>query len=280
MNQIFENKVAIITGGASGIGKSICQYLAGKGSKVIIADINYVMAREVAVSITSAGGNAKAMSVDVTNAGEVESLINNTSLEYGRIDFLFNNAGMAINGEFQDMSPDHWRQIMQVNLWSVVYGCMYAYPVMMRQGYGQIINTASLAGLIPGGLSTGYTATKHAVVGFTLSLRAEARQYGIKVNALCPGYIRTNIQKEGIVVTGYLRAEKNVGMEADMKFKTPDDCIERIMRGVRKNRGVIVSPGKHRIYWWMHRISPELIPNMFHRVIKKMKKNAGIIQET
>lgn len=276
---MFENKVAIVTGGASGIGKSICVYLAKHGSQVIIADVNYEMAQDVETLITSSGGYAKALSVDVTKVQEIESLINNTYRDYERIDYLFNNAGMAINGEFQDMNPEHWEKIMQVNLWSVIYGCYYTYPIMMKQRSGQIINTASLAGLIPAGLSSSYTATKHAVVGFSLSLRAEAKQYGIKVNALCPGYIRTNIQKSGLVVTDYVKAEENVKMEADMKFQTPEDCINQIMRGVRKNKGIILSPRKHKIYWWMHRISPELIPNMFHRIIRKMKKNAGITQE-
>ena len=208
---MFENKIAIVTGGASGIGKSICFYLAKNGSQVIIADINNEKGRETEYLITSFGGLAKAVSVDVTKIQEIEWLINDTHKTYGRIDYLFNNAGMGINGEFQDMNPGHWKQIMEVNLWSVVYGCYYAYPIMIQQRSGQIINTASLAGLIPGGLSTSYTATKHAVVGFSLSLRAEAKQYGIKVNVLCPGYIRTNIQKAGIVVTDYLKAEEKIG---------------------------------------------------------------------
>ena len=121
---------------------------------------------------------------------------------------------------------------------------------------------------------TGYTASKHAVVGFSLSLRAEAKQYGIKVNTLYPGYIQTNIQKSGLVVSDYLKAEKNIEMEANMKFLTAKDCINQIMKGVKKNKGIIISPYKHKIYWWIHRVFPEFIPNMFYRIIKQMKKNA------
>jgi len=269
----FVNKVAIVTGGATGIGKSICVYLARYGTKVIIVDRNLDEAKETESFITSNVGYGKAVCVDVSNPQDMESLIENTMKDHGQIDFLFNNAGISINGEFQDISLEQWKRILDVNLWGVVYGCHYVYPIMIKQGFGHIINTASLAGLIPGGLTTSYSASKHAVVGFSLTLRAEAKQYGIKVSALCPGYIRTNIQKTTLNVSEYLNSEKNKKMNADMKFPTPEDCINQIMRGVKKNKGIIISPKKHKIYWWLHRIFPEFIPNMFNRIIKHIKKN-------
>lgn len=271
--KIFENKVAIVTGGASGIGKSISNYLARQGAKVVIADRNFEMAKETESFIVTNKGYAKAVRVDVANSEEVKSLIENTVKEYGQIDYLFNNAGVSVNGEFQDVSFDYWKRVMDVNFWGVVYGCYYVYPVMMKQGYGHIINTASLAGLIPGGLLTAYTASKHAVVGFTLSLRAEAKLYNIKVSTLCPGYFKTNIQDTTPVVSEYMNTEKNKKMGTDLKLLTVDDCINQIMRGVIKNKGIIVSPNRHRVYWWLHRITPEFIPNMFFRIIKQMKKN-------
>jgi NAD(P)-dependent dehydrogenase (short-subunit alcohol dehydrogenase family) len=269
----FADKIAIVTGGASGIGKSICIYLARHGAKVIIADRNLEMAKETESVITSGNGFAKAVKIDVSNPQDVESMINNTVNDYGRIDFLFNNAGISINGEFQDVSMDHWKQIFDVNLWGVIYGCRYVYPIMIKQGSGHIINTASLAGLIPGGLTSPYSASKHAVVGFSLTLRSEAKLYGIKVSVLCPGYLRTNIQETTQNVSEFMNSEKNKKMGADMKFLTPDDCINQIMRGVRRNKGIIVSPVKHKMYWWLHRISPEFMPNMFVRIIRHMKKN-------
>lgn len=278
--ELFRNRVAIVTGGASGIGQAICTYLASGGATVVLADINARAARAAVAAIRETGGTAHAKTVDVSREDQIATLIRGTVRKHGKIDLLFNNAGMGVNGEFQDIPPELWQKTMDVNFWAVVHGCRHAYPVMLQQGFGQIVNTASLAGLIPGGLLTSYTASKHAVVGFTLSLRAEARLYGIKVNALCPGYIRTNIQKSGIIVTDYLRAEKNIAMEANMKFKTPDQCIGQIMRGVRRNRPIIVSPAKHKLYWWLNRISPSLIPNMFYKIIRKMKQNALDEQET
>jgi len=180
----FKDKVVIVTGGASGIGKAICRHGAERGAHVILADKDFEAAQEAVSSLQSSGGFVKAVRTDVSDIHDVESLVLGTFRELGRIDFLFNNAGIGINGEFQDMTQAHWEQIMGVNFWGVVYGCRCAYPIMMKQGFGQIVNTASLAGLIPGGLASSYTASKHAVVGFSLSLRAEVRQYGIKINAL------------------------------------------------------------------------------------------------
>jgi short-subunit dehydrogenase len=270
----FGNKIAIVTGGGSGIGRSICVYLADRGTHVVVADRNLEGARETESSITSRSGSAEAVQVDVSDPQDVESLIQKTVIDHGRIDFLFNNAGIGVNGEFQDLTMEHLQSVMNINFWGTIYGCRSAYPVMKKQGFGHIINTASLAGLIPGGLTTIYSASKHAVVGFSLTLRSEAKQYGIKVSVLCPGYLRTNIQKTTENVSAFMNSEKNRKMNADMKFPTPDDCIDQIMRGVRRNRGIIVTPIRHKLYWWIHRIAPEFIPNMFHRIIAMMKKQA------
>ncbi len=269
----FADKIAIVTGGASGIGKTICVYLARHGARVIIADRNPDEAKETESFITSNSGYGKAARVDVSKPGDMKSLVEDTIKEHKRIDYLFNNAGISINGEFKDLNLEHWKQVLDVNLWGVIYGCRFVYPVMIKQGFGHIINTASLGGLMPGGLTTIYSASKHAVVGFSLTLRSEAKQYGIKVSVLCPGYMRTNIQKTTLIVSDYMNSEKNIEMEADMKFHTPEDCIDRIMMGVKKNRGIIFSPKKQIIYWWLYRLFPEFIPSMWDRIIRHMKKN-------
>ena len=268
----FDDKIAVVTGGGSGIGRAICIYLAERGARVVVADRNAEGSEQTVSLIRAAGGSAEGRGVDVADPGQVESLIHGVETSYGRIDYLFNNAGISVNGEFQDLTPAHLESVMQVNFWGTVYGCRSVYPVMKRQGFGHIVNTASLAGLIPGGLTSIYSASKHAVVGFSLTLRAEARQYGIKVSTLCPGYMRTNIQETTEAVSAYMNSERNRKMNAEMKFPKPEECIDRIMRGVLRNRGIIVVPLKHKIYWWLHRIAPEFIPNMFHRISRMMKK--------
>ena len=273
--ELYQNKIAIVTGGGSGIGRAICVFLAKHGATVIIADLNLDAAKETSDLIAEQNGISDLTQVDVSDQVQIKQLIEGTFEKYGKIDFLFNNAGISINGEFQDITLDHWRNILDVNLWGTVYGTYYAYPIMQRQNFGQIVNTASLAGLIPGGLTTPYSASKHAVVGFTLTLRGEAKQYGIKINALCPGYLRTNIQKTTPNVTDYMNSEKNKQTEENLKVPTADDVIEQIMKGVRKNRAIIISPKKHKKYYTLHRLFPALMPRVWHMMIRSMKKDVS-----
>jgi short-subunit dehydrogenase len=237
----------------------------------MVVDRNKGGARETVNMIGTNGGYGKAYYVDVTNQQEIKNFFVTVLKEHKRIDYLFNNAGVSVDGEFQDITMEHWRHVLDVNLWGTVYGCHYVYPVMRQQGFGHIINTASLAGLIPGGLTSCYSASKHAVVGLSLTLRSEAKQYGIKVSALCPGMIRTDILNTTPKVTGYLNSPENRARTSKMKLPAPDDVVKKIIRGVVRNKGIIVVPVKHKMYWWIHRIFPEFIPNMFHRIIRMMK---------
>jgi len=270
----FTDKVTIVTGGASGIGRSICIYLAKKGAKVMIVDSNLKGAQETEAMIVADGGYGNAFYADVATPQDIEALFKTTLAEHGRIDYLFNNAGVSIDGEFQDITLEHWKHVLDVNLWGTVYGCHYVYPIMQKQGYGHIINTASLAGLIPGGLTSCYSASKHAVVGFSLTLRSEAKQYGIKVSAFCPGMIRTPILDTAPKVTDYMNSEKNKERALKMKLPDPENVIKKIIRGVIRNKGIIVVPVKHKMYWWIYRLFPEFIPNMFHKIIRMMKKES------
>src|SRR4030042_3550560 len=263
-------EVAIVTGGASGIGKEICLYLAGKGAKVIIADLNYEKAKEVEDIIIKAGGEGRAMKTDVSESPEVEAMIKETYEQYKRLDLLVNNAGISINGEFQDMDLAGWEKIFGVNFMGVLYGTYYAYPIMMKQGDGQIVNVSSLAGLMPGGLMTSYSASKHSVVGFTLSLGAEAKKYGKKENDLCPGFLETPIHDVTPNVSEYLNTEKN--KRTANKYPAAKDVIKPMMRGIERNRAIIIAPYKHKVYWRVYRMFPALIPVMWGKIIRYLKK--------
>jgi NAD(P)-dependent dehydrogenase (short-subunit alcohol dehydrogenase family) len=127
----------------------------------------------------------------------VQELVDETVRDYGRLDYMFNNAGIGMGGEVRDMDLEHWRRVLEVNLWGVTCGTSAAYEEMVRQGFGHIVNTASLAGLIPLPMVAAYCATKHAVVGLSASLRAEAAALGIKVSVVCPGFVETGIFRSG-----------------------------------------------------------------------------------
>ena len=123
---------------------------------------------------------------------------------------------------------------------------------------------------MPEGLMTSYAASKHSVVGFTLSLRSEAIQYGIKVNALCPGFIETPIHGASPNVSDFLNSEKN--KRSPNKYPTAKECIKQMMKGIEKNKAIIIAPYKHKIYWWFYRMFPGLIPIMWMKIIEYLKK--------
>jgi NADP-dependent 3-hydroxy acid dehydrogenase YdfG len=174
-----QHQVAIVTGGASGIGQALCHALATRGTMVIVADINAEGAQDVAAAIRLRGGQAAAHKVDVADAHSVNQLVQHTVAAHRRLDYLFNNAGIAVTADARDLRLEHWHQVIAVNLLGVIYGVQAAYPIMVQQGHGHIVNTASLAGLLPYPTNLPYATTKHAVVGLSLSLRAEAADLGV-----------------------------------------------------------------------------------------------------
>lgn len=186
----FKNKTAIVTGAGSGIGLALSKELISRGTKVWLTDINEDAVKEASASL---GSQAHAAHLDVRNADAVKALVDHVSQSQGNLDFLFNNAGIGVGGEMQDLGVEHFDRIIDVNIRGVTNGIAAAYPLMVKQGNGCIVNTASAAGLVPSPLLAPYVMTKHAVVGLTRSLRIEGEHYGVQVNALCPTAIETPI---------------------------------------------------------------------------------------
>ena len=182
-------QVAIVTGGASGIGLALGTALVQRGWHVVLADIQDVAGKEHADRLTRRGpGSAIGAYVDVRDAEGVAGLVESTHAEHGRLDLMVNNAGIAIAGEPEELDLVHWDRIIDVNLRGVIHGCQAAYPLMLRQGQGQILNVASVAGLIPSlGQMAPYAATKFGVVGLSRGLRTAGADHGTRVTALCPG---------------------------------------------------------------------------------------------
>ncbi|MBU0712808.1 SDR family oxidoreductase [bacterium] len=264
--------ISIVTGAGSGLGRAISEYLAKCGATVVVTDINLNSANETFNRIKKNGGSGHVLCIDVCDVKAVEEMISITMEKYGRIDYLFNNAGAASNGEFKDMTLEHWHKMMDVNFWGVIYGSRLVYPIMIKQGNGHIINVASFAGLMPGGLMTSYSASKHAAVGFTLNLRSEAKQYGIRVTALCPGYLETPMHASAINLTDYVIEHDKEYRQKKHHYPTPEDCINHMMRGILKNKSIVVSPRIQIPFWWLYRFFPSLIPWIWAKIIRGIKK--------
>jgi NAD(P)-dependent dehydrogenase (short-subunit alcohol dehydrogenase family) len=267
----MEGAVVVVTGAASGLGRAISLYAGRRSALVVATDINLEGARETVRQVEAVGGTGEALQMDVTDETAVTATIQDVKRRHGHIDYLFNNAGYAQNGEFQDITPEGFRTVMDVNFWGVVNGTRAVYPIMMEQGYGTVANVMSLAGLIPGGLMTAYGAAKHAATGFTLNLRSEARQYGVRVVAVCPGYLETPMHANAENVSEYIKSHDAEYLSKEHRYPTAEKVVGHLMRGVIRNRAIVVSPRLHLPFWWLYRIAPGVVPRAWGLIIRRIK---------
>ena len=270
----FKDKIAIVTGAASGIGRALGEALARRGAVVIMVDIQTELLEEAVGSIKRAGYQAEAVTLDVTNLEGVQALVENTAARHGRLDYIFNNAGIAVGGEVRDVSIDDWRHVLDVNLFGVVHGVAAAYPLMVKQGHGHIINTASIEGLIPFPGTVSYVASKYGVVGLSNALRIEGADLGVKVSVVCPGYIKTPIFHTSKLIK--MDREKMLQSLPERFGITPEECAEVILHGVERNKAIIVVTRLAKILWWLHRIYPGWILWMMRRRMKEAREKMRI----
>ena len=194
--QEFQDKVAVITGAASGIGRGIAERCISEGMKVVLADIDETPLVKTETELKALGGTVLGVRVDVSQRSDVELLARQTLDAFGQVHLLFNNAGVAAGGVPWEATWNDWEWVIGVNLWGVIYGVKVFTPLMLAQNTEcHIINTASTAGLIVGAGSAPYAVTKHAVVALSenLYLSLQQRNSLVKVSVLCPGLVRTNI---------------------------------------------------------------------------------------
>jgi len=276
--RIFNDATAIVTGAASGIGRGLAEELAKRGCEVILADLQIEAAEKAALAINSAGGKARAVKLDVTNFDEIEQIVQETVTRTGRLDYMFNNAGIGFIGNVSHYNIEDWRQILNVNLHGVINGVQAAYKVMMNQGFGHIVNTASFAGLVPSPGNVAYASTKHAIVGLSNSLRAEAAMLGIRVSVLCPSFVRTDILEDGgkfgrsLIDMSPDQKRKLHALYEKYKPMPPNVFAEKSLDLIARNRAIIVLPSRWKFIWLLCRLFPSRSIDMVQKPFQDMQK--------
>jgi NAD(P)-dependent dehydrogenase (short-subunit alcohol dehydrogenase family) len=192
----FQNKVAVVTGGASGIGRALADKSAALGMKIVLADVEESALKQAETELKARGAEIVALRTDVSQAADVEALANLAFATYGAVHLLFNNAGVGVDHTVWEGTLADWQWVLGVNLWGVIYGVHFFVPLMLNQGSeGHIINTASGAGLLAHAGQASYNVSKHAVVALSenLALELAARKTALKASVLCPGWVNTRI---------------------------------------------------------------------------------------
>jgi NAD(P)-dependent dehydrogenase (short-subunit alcohol dehydrogenase family) len=231
MSGQLNGKVALITGGASGIGRATALTFAREGAKLIIADMNEDGGQQTVHMITEHGGEATFVQVDVSRATEVEAMISKTVQTYGRLDCAHNNAGIGSRPRvlLHELSEESWERVISINLKGVWLCMKYELIQMCTQGGGAIVNTASIMGLVGSWSRSGvYNASKHGVVGLTKTAALEYATLGIRVNAVCPGYIRTPLIEEALTSNPEMEAQI-VARHPVGRMGRPEEIAEAVM---------------------------------------------------
>lgn len=257
MRKDFRPKVSIVTGGASGIGRAIAAELVARGSHVVIADLDATRAADTARAL---GPSTSVAQLDVTDAAAVTALVDRTVAERGRLDVMVNNAGIAVGGLLEELDERHWAKAIDVNLMGVVNGVTAAYPHLRAQGSGHILNTASLAGLIPAPAMLPYTTTKHAVVGLSTALRAEAASQGVQVSVLCPAFVDTPLLDDVYAAPASLGGSSVRARVRMMqpRILTAEGVARRAVDGMAANKAVIPVGFLAHASWRLLRYAPPL----------------------
>jgi len=258
MQEYYQDKVCVVTGAAAGIGYAVCKNLLEAGAHVFMADIDVNGLKKTMDDLGKYAEKAFIVPTDVTNQEQVQKLVQDAAVYEGHLDFLFNNAGVGATMPFETVTLDIWEKVININLWSVIYGIHTAIPIMRKQGSGHIVNTSSIAGILPPPYQAVYSTTKYAVTGLTECLRYELHDEGIYFTTVCPGNVTTSIWK---------------GLDVPADAMPADEAGRIILEGVAKKESMIVFDDSYKELYMKCRMDPAFQEEVFLNLARERREN-------
>ncbi len=266
----YKNKVVLITGASSGIGKACAIELARRGANLVLAARQYVTLCELTADLEKEYGiRAVAVQTDVSNEEDCKLLVKQALVSFGKIDILINNAGLSMRALFNDLDLSVLKNLMDVNFWGTVYCTKYALPEILKT-QGTIVGVSSIAGYrgLPG--RTGYSASKFAMNGFMEALRTELLKTGVHVMVACPGFTTSNIRVAALAKDGQAHGETSM---EEGKMMTAEAVAENIINGIAAGKRTLVMTGQGKLTVWLNKLLPALADKLVFNHFTK-EKNA------
>lgn len=264
----LNNKVIIITGASSGIGKALATEFAQRGANLVLAARQYVTLCEIAQSLQEQYGiKAIAVQCDVSHEEDCQHLIKQTISTFKTIDVLVNNAGISMRALFKDADVDVLKKLMDVNFWGTVYCTKYALPYIIKS-QGSVVGVSSIAGYkgLPG--RTGYSASKFAMNGFLDSLRVENLKNGVHVMTACPGFTASNIRNTALTKDGSQQSESSMD---EAKMMSAEEVAKRIANGIQSRKRTLILTVQGKLTVFLSKFLPGLLDGMVYNVFAKEK---------
>lgn len=261
----MKDKVVIVTGGSSGIGKACALEFGRKGAKVVISARHLDKLHAAEQEINAAGIECFGVQGDVSIESDCKKIIDQTMEKFGRIDILINNAGISMRAVFNDLNLSVIRELMEINFWGTVYCTKFALPEILKNK-GSVIGVSSIAGYVglPG--RTGYSASKYAMKGFLDALRNENLKLGLHVLVACPGYTASNIRKTALAADGTKQGETPLD---EQKLMSAEEVARHIYNAVRGRKREIILTSQGKLAVWVSRLFPRLADKMIYNIVSK-----------
>jgi NAD(P)-dependent dehydrogenase (short-subunit alcohol dehydrogenase family) len=256
--QDLTGKVAVITGGASGIGNALARRFASEGARVVIGDVEADALERAVLDLRASGAEVEGVVTDVTDPAQMQALADAAVARFGGVHVFCNNAGVGGGGLSWEMPLSTWEWVIGVNLWGVIHGVRSFVPLLMQQTEGHIVNTASVAGLVAAPFMGPYNASKHAVVAISETLHHELAMTAphVKVSVLCPGWVNTRIHESGRNRPEHLREEAVADADGASLLQgmiengmPPDDVAAKVLDAMRDDRFWILTHDEEGDFW-------------------------------